>query len=208
LVLGLRVGEEAYVNDHAFVLVRVFSARRVVVRDAKSGESHDIVVGQSKEVLPDVFFALGDRSTRVMARLSIDAPRNMKILHGTKYWQLRDGNGEIRPPPATAEDKKVFKVPPDILAKARELGIFGNTAEMRVKQMARLSAPISMLGYNRRFQQYVIFVDQTDTIIAVDRMTDDERAYYDSRHYEDRRLDDQVGGEAEVERTRTRSAPR
>jgi hypothetical protein len=189
LVLGLRIGEAAYVDDTPLRLDEIYSNQRVLVGNAKTGKSYDVSAEQACEVLPDVFIALGDRSTTVMARVSIDAPRNMKILHGSKYRQLQANNEAVRPPPSATADRKKFKVPADILTKARGLGIYGTTAAMRVNQMARLSTPVTMPGYNRRFQQYVLFVDQTDAVIAIDRLTDNEQTYYDSRHYDERRDD-------------------
>jgi hypothetical protein len=206
LVLGLRLGEDVYVEDRAFVLTAIHSATCATIQNMKTKQSYDIDVGQSKEVLPDVFFAMGDRSTTVMSRISIGAPRNMKVLTGTRYRQLKGDKEAVRPPPSATADKKEYKVPADIVDKARELGIFDNTAETRIKQMVRLSTPITTRGYNRRFQQYVLFIEN-DTVLALDVLSAEDRAYLDTRHYEDRiGGDDHAAGDAEVEYTKTSPA--
>jgi hypothetical protein len=203
LVLGLRLGKDVFVNDVGFVLAEIHSASRATIRNMKTKQSYAIDVGQSMEVLPDVFFAMGDRSTAVMSRISIGAPCNMKVLTGTRYRQLKCDKEAVRPPPSATADKKEYKVPADIVDKARELGIFGNTAEARIKQMVRLSTPMTMPGYNRRFQQYVLFIEN-DTVLAMDVLSAEDRAYFDTRHYEDRiGGDDHAAGDAEVEHTKT-----
>jgi hypothetical protein len=182
LVLGLRLNEDVFVGDEGFALVDIHAAGRAAIRNMKTSQSYDIDVGQSVEVLPNVFFAMGDRSTSVMARISIEAPRNVKILTGVRQRQLQADQEAARPPPSATVDLKEYKVPHYIVEKARELGVFGNTAEARVKQMVRLSTPITMPGYNRRFQQYVMLVEN-DTVMALDALSEEDRAYYDSRQY-------------------------
>jgi hypothetical protein len=185
LVLGVRIGEAVYVNDTPIRLDVIFSTQHVLVKNMDTGESHDVSMAQACEVLPDVFIALGDKSTTVVTRLAIDAPRNMKILHGTRYRQLKGDKEAVRPPPSTRLDLMEFKVPADIIERAKELGI-GN-AQVAVKQMVRLSAPISMPGYNRRFQHYIFLID-ADTVVALDELSAEQQSYYDSRNYEDRLL--------------------
>jgi hypothetical protein len=205
LVLGLRLSEDVFVGDEGFALVDIHSAGRATIRNMKTSQSYDVDVGRSVEVLPDVFFAMGDKSTSVMARISIEAPRNVKLLTGMRYRQLQADQEAARPPPSTTADMKEYKVPADIVDRARELGILGATAEVRVKQMMRLSTPITMPGYNRRFQQYVMFVEGV-TVMALDVLSAEDRAYFDTRHYEDRLGDDHTAGNAEVEYTKTSPA--
>ena len=71
LVLGLRLNEDVFVGDEGFALVDIHAAGRAAIRNMKTSQSYDIDVGQSVEVLPNVFFAMGDRSTSVMARFSL-----------------------------------------------------------------------------------------------------------------------------------------
>lgn len=194
LVLGLNIGDDVYLNDTAFRLDEIYSYQQVLMTNMETGKTHEVVVGRRTEVLPDVFFALGDRSTRVMARISIDAPRNMKLLHGEKYRQLR--KEEVLPPPSTAPDMGQYKVPADIVERANELGVI-NPA-LAVAEMVRLAAPVSMPGYNRRYGEFVFFVDG-DTVLGMDRLTPGEQAYYDSRNYEERlEEEDDTSGEAEI----------
>lgn len=183
LVLGLRLGEDVYVEDRAFVLTAIHSATCATIQNMKTKQSYDIDVGQSQEVLPDVFFAMGDRSTTVMSRISIEAPRNVKILTGVRQRQLQANQEAARPPPSTTVDMLEYKVPADIIERARELGI--RNAEMSVKQLVRLSTPITMPGYNRRFKQYVLFTER-DSVIALDALSAEQQAYYDHRQYDER----------------------
>jgi hypothetical protein len=201
LVLRLRIGEAAYVGDTPLRLDEIYSSQHVLVKNMKTGESHDVSMAQAFEVLPDIFVALGDKTTTVAASLAFDAPRNIKILHGTRYQELHHSREAVRPPPASTPDLRDFRVPADIIELARELGI-GNPG-IAVRQMVRLSTPITMPGYNRRFQQYVLFVEN-GTVLAMDVLSAEDRAYFDSRHYEDRVAgDDHTAGEAEVEYTKT-----
>jgi hypothetical protein len=199
LVLGLRLGEDVYVEDRAFVLTAIHSAGQAAIQDVQTGRTFDIRVDRGTEVLPDVSIAMGDRSTTVMARISIDAPRHRKVLTGAKRRELHRNKEAVRPPPPTGRGARAISVPDDIMAKAKELGIFGRHAEPRLKEMVKLSTPITLPGYNRRYQQFVFFVEG-DALIAVDELGAEDRAYYDCRQYEERREDDDyTAGEPVVE---------
>ena len=50
-----------------------------------------------------------------------------------------------------------YQVHPDALAQAQKLGLFGNV-EKRLARMARLSAPFTHQAGNRRFESYVLRV--------------------------------------------------
>lgn len=197
LVLGLRLGEDVFVGDTPFKLEEITSVSQVKMRNEKSGKVHDVSVGRSTQVLPNVFFAMGDRSTSLMSRISIEAPRTTKVLTGAKYRALHQVGEAVRPPPGGA--KKDYKIPADIVEKAKSLGIYGASVELRVQEMAKASAPITMPGFNLRFEQYVMFANDDGTIIALDVLSQEDRDYYDKRAYDERRGDDHVAGEAEVE---------
>jgi hypothetical protein len=188
-----------YVEDRAFVLTAIHSVSHAAIQDVQTGRTFEIRVDRRTEVLPDVSMAMGDRSTTVMARISIDAPRHRKVLTGAKRRELHRNKETVRPPPLTGRGTRAISVPDNIMANAKELGIFGKHAEARLKEMVKLSTAITMPGYNRRYQQFVFFVEG-DALIAVDELGAEGRAFYDCRQYEERREDvDYTAGVAVVE---------
>jgi hypothetical protein len=207
LVLTLRLGEEVYVGDKPFRLDEVSTVKNksvAKVADVQGKKDHRLIAGESREVLPNVFMSVGDRATSVTTRLTIQAPRSVVILSGAKYKALKQSGEKIYSQatgdPAREEE---YQIGPDIIGRARDLGIYGETAEVRVREMLKLSSPISMPGYNRRFQQYVFMVDERLNVVGIDRLSKQEQAYYDERRYK-QRLDEDghdapTPGEAEVE---------
>ncbi len=180
LVLGLKIGEEVYLNDTPVRLDAIYSGQHVLLMNTATGKAHEVGTGRSTEILPNVFFSMGDRCTTVMSRISITAPSTVKILTGTKYRQLHQMGETVRPP--TGGASKEYKVRANLFDQARKLGI--ENVE-RVQEMLRLSAPISMPGYNRRHETYVFSIDG-NAVVGIDRLTSDQQAYYDSRNYEER----------------------
>lgn len=180
LVLGLKIGEEVYLNDTPVRLDEIYSAQRVLMTNTVTGKVHKVGTGRSTEILPNVFFSMGDRCTTVMSRISIRAPSTVKILTGTKYRQLHQIGETVRLPTGGASGE--YKVRANLVDQARKLGI-ENVG--RVQEMLRLSAPISMPGYNRRYEAYVFSID-AGAVVGIDRLTPEQQAYYDSRNYEDR----------------------
>jgi hypothetical protein len=61
-----------------------------------------------------------------------------------------------------------YRATPQALAAARRLGLYGKT-ESRLSRMARRAAPITCEWGNRRFQDYVLFVED-DQILDVTRL--------------------------------------
>jgi sRNA-binding carbon storage regulator CsrA len=204
LVLTLRVGEEVFVGERPFRLQQLLTAgakSAVKMLDVGGEKEHRLIAGESREVLPNVFMSVGDRTTSVSARITIQAPRSVVILSGEKYRALKQA-GETIYSQATGNtaSKEEYRIGRDIIARARDLGIYGETADARLREMLRLSSPISMPGYNRRFQQYVLMVDEGLNVVGIDRLSKEEQNYYDQRRYQ-QRLDEEgtAPGEAEVE---------
>lgn len=52
-----------------------------------------------------------------------------------------------------------YQVHPRVVLQARRLGLIGN-AETRIARMARYSAPFSHAAGNRRFENYILRIDQ------------------------------------------------
>ena len=87
------------------------------------------------------------------------------------------------------ELQKRYKIAPGVLAKAERLGIYGDTAEADILQMAKLAARVTHPDATHRFRQYIMVIDKTDTVTMIDRMTAEENEYYARRKYADRRAD-------------------
>jgi len=78
-----------------------------------------------------------------------------------------------------------------------ELGLYGETAEARILEMARRSARFTHPDANRRFRQYIMFLEADGMVTMLDIMSGEEADYYDNRSYAERKAEDDPG-EAEV----------
>jgi hypothetical protein len=192
LVLGLRVGEDVFVDDERLVMVRVDSEQQTVIERTADGQQFKVVIGQNVEVIPGVRMAMGDRSTTKMARISIEAPRTRKILTGVRYREET-----VHPERAKAPETRVaYQVSRKAIAQAERLGIIGDGGSLRIKLMAQKSAPFTHERFNRRYQQHILLV-QNDIVTDIAILSPQERAFYNSRRFEER-LAEEDPGEAEV----------
>lgn len=85
LVLSLRQGEDFYVEDERFIVVEIFGPSRFQLKDAETGSIHEVTDEERVEILDDVFVSAGDRTQMGVARIAIEAPREIMILRGEKY---------------------------------------------------------------------------------------------------------------------------
>jgi sRNA-binding carbon storage regulator CsrA len=87
LVLSLRTGQDFYVGDVQVVVGEILGKSRLKVRVPKSGRVYEISDEEAVELRekPDVFLSAGDRATTGVARVAIDAPREVTILRGESY---------------------------------------------------------------------------------------------------------------------------
>ena len=82
LVLGLKKGEDVYVDSRQLVVERILSSNRVVIR-TDAGCEHECVDNRMVEVLDDVFVSVGmGMDVEGVIRLAIEAPREKCILRG------------------------------------------------------------------------------------------------------------------------------
>lgn len=81
---------------------------------------------------------------------------------------------------------KEYKIAPEVLARAKELGIYGEHAEARLKNMAKFAARFTHPEANHRFRQYIMFIEADGEVSMFDIMDKDEAAYFNSRTYEER----------------------
>ena len=90
LVLSLREGQDFYLDDAQALVTRVDGLMRFQLMLASSGQSFVITDAESVEVMPDVFVSAGDRPQRGIARVAIDAPREIRITRGDRWREYRE----------------------------------------------------------------------------------------------------------------------
>ena len=90
LVLSLREGQDFYLDDAQVLVTRVDGLMHFQLMLAASGQSFVITDAESVEVLPDVFVSAGDRPQRGIARVAIDAPREIRITRGDRWREYRE----------------------------------------------------------------------------------------------------------------------
>ncbi len=89
LVLSLREGQDFYLDDEQLVVRRVQGLMRFELQVAKTGKLHEITDAESSEVLEDVFVSAGDRPQKGIARVAIEAPREVRITRGDRYREMK-----------------------------------------------------------------------------------------------------------------------
>ena len=90
LVLSLREGQDFYLDDDQVLVTWVDGLMHFQLMLASSGQSFVITDAESVEVLPDVFVSAGDRPQRGIARVAIDAPREIRITRGDRWREYRE----------------------------------------------------------------------------------------------------------------------
>ena len=90
LVLSLREGQDFYLDDAQVLVTRVEGLMHFQLMLASSGQSFVITDAESVEVMPDVFVSAGDRPQRGIARVAIDAPREIRITRGDRWREYRE----------------------------------------------------------------------------------------------------------------------
>jgi hypothetical protein len=84
LTLSLDQGDDFFVDDRQFVLEEVLEGTHFRIRRFDD-RVFDIVEDRATEVWPDVWVSSGERPQSLMARISIDAPRSIRIKRGDIY---------------------------------------------------------------------------------------------------------------------------
>ena len=90
LVLSLREGQDFYLDDAQVLVTRVDGLMHFQLMLASSGQSFVITDAESVEIMPDVFVSAGDRPQRGIARVAIDAPREIRITRGDRWREYRE----------------------------------------------------------------------------------------------------------------------
>lgn len=81
LILSLRTGEDFYVDEHR-VRVREVHSNRHFVLETQDDTHWEIVQDRMSEILPQVFVSSGLSKNLDVARVVVDAPREIQILRG------------------------------------------------------------------------------------------------------------------------------
>ena len=84
---------------------------------------------------------------------------------------------------------KTHRLAPGILAQAERIGIYGETAEPRILQMAKLAARLTHPDATHRYRQYLLTIQPDGLVTFIDTMSAEEDQYYSKRKYDDRRAD-------------------
>ena len=84
---------------------------------------------------------------------------------------------------------KTHRLAPGILAQAERIGIYGETAEARILQMAKLAARLTHPDATHRYRQYLLAIQPDGLVTFIDTMSAEEDQYYSKRKYDDRRAD-------------------
>jgi len=84
LVLSLRVGQDFYVGEEQVTIKKIIAQSRFEVAVTSSGRTYEVSDQEATELreLPDVYLSAGDRPQAGLARVAIDAPREIPILRG------------------------------------------------------------------------------------------------------------------------------
>ena len=93
LVLTLRSKETFSVAGVVFEVERVQDDRNFVVRDIARGKSFNINDERSVEIMNDVMVSAGNKAPLAMARVVIDAPKDMKIIRGETDRKIENVRG-------------------------------------------------------------------------------------------------------------------
>ena len=102
---------------------------------------------------------------------------------------------------------KQYTIAPHVFAQAENLGIFGETAEARLKQMAKLAARFTHPEANHRWRDFILYIENDGLVTFIDTMDKQEARYFDRRPYEERKAEEDPG-EATVEYKDGRKSPR
>ena len=84
LVLRLRPGDDFYVAKERVVVSQLLGGPKFVLHVESSGRRYEITDEESVEMreVRDVFLASGGRAQAGLARVAIEAPREISILRG------------------------------------------------------------------------------------------------------------------------------
>ena len=89
LILSLRPGQDFFVGDEQIVVNRILGEAHYQVTLNSTGRRVDVTDRECVEILPDVFLQSAGRAQLGVARIAIDAPREITIIRGDRYREGR-----------------------------------------------------------------------------------------------------------------------
>jgi sRNA-binding carbon storage regulator CsrA len=99
LVLSLRVGQDFFVGNEQVTVTKITGYSKFDVRVTSSGRTYHVNDEEAVELheLSDVYLSAGDRPQAGLARVAIDAPREIPILRGdaARSPRVDDGEAEV-----------------------------------------------------------------------------------------------------------------
>lgn len=97
LVIGVNEGSEFFIQDTRVVVIKVIDALRFRVRVETPAMDYEYLITEHEAtVLPridwdcDVKISAGLRGTDTLARVVVDAPKNIGVLRGSLYHRGHD----------------------------------------------------------------------------------------------------------------------
>lgn len=91
LVISLKDGEDVFFGEDRLIVDGVFSANSYTLKNPKTGKAHHITDKEAVEVLPNVTISAGDGQQQFgVVRLTIDAPRDVIVLRGSRKRQQEE----------------------------------------------------------------------------------------------------------------------
>ena len=108
LVLRLRPGDDFFVAKERVIVGKLLGGPTFELEVPRTGRKYVITDQESTEMreVPDVFLGSGGRCQKGLARVTIDAPREVSILRGENFRHDKL-SGPALPPPGEAKAQRV-----------------------------------------------------------------------------------------------------
>ena len=81
-VLTLRAGEDFFLDDDRYVVTQIFSAFTAILSRERDGTNFTLSTEKMTELAPRIFARLGTRGQNDLARVDVEAPREVQIVPG------------------------------------------------------------------------------------------------------------------------------
>jgi hypothetical protein len=85
LVMSLKTGDDFYVEDERVIVGAIHGRMHFEVQVEKTGSVFQVTDDEAQELFTDVFVSAGPRPASGIARVAIEAPREITILRGDRY---------------------------------------------------------------------------------------------------------------------------
>jgi len=85
LVMSLKPGEDFFVGDERVIVGSIQGKTRFEVVVERTGVKYRISEEEAVELMPEVYVSSGPRPTAGVAKVAIEAPKEITILRGERY---------------------------------------------------------------------------------------------------------------------------